>query len=66
MFFVHNLGINIEIKIWFSTCVKKPEDFIWLFFNYNSTGIWKTKSYQFDDEEKDSIFACKVPIDEFQ
>ena len=37
-----------------------------MFFNYNNHGVWKTKSYQFDDEENGSTFACKIPIDEFR
>ena len=52
IYLLHNSGVNVEIKVWFSTTVKKPEDFIWMFFNYNKTGLWKTKSFQFDDDEK--------------
>jgi hypothetical protein len=50
IYLVYNSGVNVEFKLWVSPNVKKPEDFIWMFFNYNQEGMWRTKSYNFDDE----------------
>jgi len=45
---IYNSQLNVEFKVYFEKEVKKVEDFMWIHFNYSSSGIWKSKSYSLE------------------